>query len=138
MPISQKQYLRHPNVQVPKESYVCLIFWRPFRNSYVWSGQLWLYFCVLNLWNRGRDGHYTLSRLKNDHNVRISIQNRTCNFCVFSHVQKGISRLMHIGYVLQRLSFDALSDVTVILEMSKSTHENWNYQDWKYYICDAL
>ena len=45
---------------------------------------------------------------------------RASNFCVFSHVQKGILGLMHKWCVLQRLSFDAMSEVTVVLEMRQS------------------
>ena len=38
---------------------------------------------------------------------------------VFSHVLKGILGLTHKVCVLQRLSFDAPSDVTVVHEMRK-------------------
>ena len=45
---------------------------------------------------------------------------RARNLCVFSHVQKGTPGLTHKLCVLQRLSFSALSDVTVVLEMRQS------------------
>ena len=40
---------------------------------------------------------------------------RTHNMCVFSRIQKRILGLMHKVCVLQRISFGALSDVTVVL-----------------------
>ena len=45
---------------------------------------------------------------------------RAHNLCVFSRVQKGTPRLTHKWCVLQRVSFGALSDVTIVLWMRQS------------------
>ena len=47
------------------------------------------------------------------------------NLCVFSRGQKGTPGLTHKGCVLQRVSLDALSDVTVVLGMRQSIVQNW-------------
>ena len=60
-------------------------------------------------------GSYTLSHFENDR-----LLYRARNLCVFTQVQKWIPGLRHKGCVLQRLSFDALGDVTVVLEMTQS------------------
>ena len=40
-----------------------------------------------------------------------------CNLCVFSHVQKRTTWLMHKGCVLQRISLGVLNDITIVLGM---------------------
>ena len=45
---------------------------------------------------------------------------RARNLCVFSRVQKGTPGLSHKGWVLQRVSLGAFSDVTVVLGMRQS------------------
>ena len=51
---------------------------------------------------------------------------RARNLCVFSRVQKGTPGLTHEGCVLQRVSLDAVSDVTVVLGMRQSIVEKQN------------
>ena len=58
-----------------------------------------------------------LSRMVENKSKTLVIAHATC---VFSCIQKEIPVLTHKGCVLQRLSFDALSDVKVILEMRQS------------------
>ena len=45
---------------------------------------------------------------------------RVRNLCVFLRVQKGTPGMTHKGCVLQRVSLDAISDVTVVLGMRQS------------------
>ena len=45
---------------------------------------------------------------------------RARNLCVFSRIQKGTLGLTHKECILQRVSFGALSDVTVVLGMRQS------------------
>ena len=46
---------------------------------------------------------------------------RARNLCVFSRVHKGTPELVHKGCVLQHVSLNELSDVTVVLGMRQST-----------------
>ena len=52
---------------------------------------------------------------------------RARNLCVFSLVQKGTPGLTHKVSVLQRVSLDAISDVTVILRMRQSIDSYLGY-----------
>ena len=68
---------------------------------------------VVSWSNNTITGPYTLSHLENDRDVSAWYRvNRENN--------KGIPGLAYKLCVLQRLSFDALSDVTVVLEMRLS------------------
>ena len=64
------------------------------------------------------------SAFENDRDVSTWYKITRCLSCAwllcFSRVQKGLPGLTHKWCVLQRLSYDALSDVTVILEMRQS------------------
>ena len=59
---------------------------------------------------------------------------RARNLCVFSRVQKGTPGLTHKGCVLQRVSFGALSDVTVVLGMRQSIVNKDVYEPHTYHI----
>ena len=66
--------------------------------------------------------YYTLSQLENDRDVS-AYSGRRC-LCVFSHVPKETQGLTHKECVLQRVSFSAISDVTVVLGMRQSIDFN--------------
>ena len=55
-----------------------------------------------------------------EQNKTLVIITHVYNFCVFSHAQKGILGLTHKGCIFYCLSFDKLSDITVVLEMRQS------------------
>ena len=97
---------------------------------------------------------YTLSLLENDHDVSAYSRGRCllshANMVVFSHIHKRIPELKHNnGYILQRISFGALSNVTVVLQMRQSIRDNtvlfcfyfWRFREeesnqienWKWY-----
>ena len=55
----------------------------------------------------------------------------TCNLRVFSRVQKGTPGLTHKGCVMQRVSLNVLSDVTVVLGMrSIGIFFSWTIHSW--------